>query len=149
MAGARVQLHAGTRAGRAGDVDLHGRRLRLPEGVALDLGGIAKGWAVDRAALAATSAGLPWALIDAGGDLRLAGEAPPNGLEIEVEDPEAPDTDIGRIVLRDGALATSSVTRRSWGAGRHHLIDPATGVPSAGPVLQATVWSPTCTEAEI
>ena len=149
VAGARLQLRTDTRAGRAGDVELHGRRLRLPENVALDLGGIAKGWTVDRGALAATSAGLPWALIDAGGDLRLIGEVPPNGLEIEVEDPEAPDSDIGRIVLREGALATSSVTRRSWGVGSHHLIDPATCAPSAGPVLQATVWAPTCAEAEI
>ena len=149
VAGARAELHPGRPARGAGDVRLDGRRLRLPDGVALDLGGVAKGWTVDRAALAAVDAGLPWALIEAGGDLRLIGEPPRAGLEIAVEDPECSDTEIGRIVLRDGGLATSSVTRRAWGPGLHHLIDPATGAPSTGPVLQATVWAPTCADAEI
>ena len=149
LAGARVALHGGTPAGRGGDVLLEGDRLRLPEGVGLDLGGVAKGWTADRAADAALAAGLPWALVDAGGDLRLSGETPPGGLEIAVEDPEDTSTDIGRIVLLEGALATSSVTRRAWGPDRHHLLDPATGAPSVGPVLQATVWAPTCAEAEI
>lgn len=149
VAGARAELHAGTPARGAGDVRLDGRRLRLPDGVALDLGGVAKGWTVDLAARAAVAAGLPWALIEAGGDLRLDGEPPVGGLEIAVEDPESSDADVGRIVVRDGALATSSVTRRAWGPGRHHLIDPATGAPSIGPVLQATVWASTCADAEI
>lgn len=148
VAGARMALHPGRPARRAGDVRLDGRRLRLPEGIGLDLGGLAKGWTVDRAARAAVDTGLPWALIDAGGDLRLMGAAPPSGVEIAVDDPES-DDEAGRIVLRDGALATSSVNRRSWGPGLHHLIDPATGAPSTGPVLQATVWAPTCTDAEI
>ena len=149
LAGARAELHAGRAARGAGDVRLDGQRLRLPDGVALDLGGVAKGWTVDRAARAAVAAGLPWALIDAGGDLRLEGEAPIGGIEIAVEDPESSDTDVGRISLRDGALATSSVTRRAWGPDRHHLIDPGTGAPSIGPVLQATVWARTCADAEI
>ncbi|HZD17900.1 MAG TPA: FAD:protein FMN transferase, partial [Actinomycetota bacterium] len=55
----------------------------------------------------------------------------------------------GRLRLASGAVATSSITRRAWGPGLHHLIDPATGRPSDGPVLQATVWAPTCAEAEI
>jgi thiamine biosynthesis lipoprotein len=149
VAGARAELHPGRPAGGAGGVRLDGRRLLLPAGTALDLGGVAKGWTVDRAALDAVAAGLPWALIDAGGDIRVAGEPPPGGIEIAVEDPEAVETDVGRIVLQDGALATSSVTRRGWGPGLHHLIDPATGAPATGPVLQATVWAPTCADAEI
>ena len=140
VAGARAELHPGRPAGGAGDVQLDGRRLLLPAGTALDLGGVAKGWTVDRAALDAVATGLPWALIDAGGEIRLAGEPPPRGVEIAVEDPEAVETDVGRIVLQDGALATSSVTRRRWGPGLHHLIDPETVAPATGPVLQATVW---------
>jgi thiamine biosynthesis lipoprotein len=148
LAGARDALQPVGPAGRAGEVELHGRRLRLPKGVGLDLGGIVKGWTVDRAVQAALSAGVPWNLVEAGGDLRMGGE-PPAGLEVAVDDPEAPDTEIGRVTISHGALATSCVTKRAWGSHSHHLIDPSTGSPAVGPVLQATVWAPTCAEAEI
>lgn len=149
LAGARAEFRPTRPAGRAGEVRLERCRLRLPEGAGLDLGGLAKGWTVDLAARAALEQGLPWVLINAGGDLLLAGVPPDGAVGVAVEDPEATDQDLGRIELRGGALATSSVTRRAWGPGLHHLIDPATGAPSAGPVVQATVWASTCTEAEI
>jgi len=149
LAGARDVLHPVAPAGRADEVELDARRLRLPAGVGLDLGGVVKGWTVDRAVDAALSAGSPWVLVVAGGDLRLEGSVPTGGLEIAVEDPQAPDTGIGRVTISDGALATSCVTKRAWGPDLHHLIDPSTGTPAAGPVLQSTVWAPTCAEAEV
>jgi thiamine biosynthesis lipoprotein len=102
---------------------------------------------VDRAAERALGAGLPWVLVDAGGDLRVAGEASP--LPVAVEDPHRPGHELLRLVLERGALATSSVARRSWGEGLHHVIDPRTGQPSAAATVQATAWAPTCAEAEI
>ena len=149
LAGARAALRPPRPCGRAGEVQLVGRRLWMPAGVGLDLGGIAKGWTVDVAAEAAVARGLAWALVNAGGDLRIAGTAPAGGIEVAVEDPETTEADAGRIVLDEGALATSSVTRRAWGDGLHHLIDPATARPAGGAVLQATVWAPTCAEAEV
>lgn len=149
LAGARDVLHPVAPAGRADEVELDGRRLRLPAGVGLDLGGVVKGWTVDRAVDAALLAGSPWVLVVAGGDLRLEGSVPTGGLEIAVEDPQAPDTEVGRVTISDGALATSCVTKRAWGPDLHHLIDPSTGTPAAGPVLQSTVWAPTCAEAEV
>jgi thiamine biosynthesis lipoprotein len=149
LAGAREVLRPAQPCGRWKDVELRGRRLRLPHGVGLDLGGLAKGWTVDLAAAAALREGLPWALVNAGGDLRVVGEPPEGGLEVGVEDPEDGSAELARLRLTHGALATSSVTRRAWGAGLHHLIDPATGLPTSGSVLQATVWAPTCAEAEI
>ena len=149
LAGARDALHPAAPAGRGGEVELDGRRLRLPDDVGLDLGGIVKGWTVDRAARAARSAGPAWVLVEAGGDLRVDGATPDGGLEIAVEDPQAADIEIGRVTLSDGALATSCVTKRAWGPDAHHLIDPSTGRPAVGPVIQATVWAPTCAEAEI
>ena len=149
LAGARDALRPVAPAGRAGEIELDGRRLRLPKGIGLDLGGIVKGWTVDRAVDAALSAGLPWILVEAGGDLRLEGAPPAEGLEIAVEDPLAPDNEIGRVTITDGALATSCVTKRAWGPYLHHVIDPSTGTPLVGPLLQATVWAPTCVEAEV
>jgi len=129
------------------NVELRGDRLRLPEGAELDFGGIAKGWTVDRAAEALR--GFLWAIIDAGGDLRLVGDVPDGGIDIGIEDPQAIGVEALRLRLEAGALATSSVTVRSWGTGAHHLIDPRTSLPALTGVLQATVWADTCTQAEV
>ena len=80
LAGARGALRPPRPCGRAGELELVGRRLRMPAGVGLDLGGVAKGWTVDVAAEAAAACGLPWALVNAGGDLRVAGSAPVGGM---------------------------------------------------------------------
>ena len=149
LAGARAALRPASPCGRWREIRLTGTSLRLPHGVGLDLGGIAKGWTVDLAAEAAIVVGLPWAIVNAGGDLRLAGTPPAGGIEVAVEDPEDVSAELLRLRLRSGALATSSVTRRAWGPGLHHLIDPATGLPSSGTALQATAWAPTCAEAEV
>lgn len=148
LAGARGALHPPRPCGRWRDVALERRVLRLPEGIGLDLGGIAKGWTVDLAAEAALEAGLPWAVVNAGGDLRMVG-SPAAGIDVRIEDPEDPDDEVLRLVLSGGAIATSSVTRRAWGPGLHHLIDPSTGAPASTGILQATVWAPTCAEAEV
>jgi thiamine biosynthesis lipoprotein len=147
LAGARGALHPPDPCGRWGAVQLDGLRLRMPEGVGLDFGGIAKGWTVDLAAQAAVRSGLPWALVNAGGDLRIAGRAP--DLAVAVEDPGHTQSECARLHLSSGALATSSIMARAWGDGLHHLIDPRTGRPADGDVVQATVWAPSCAEAEV
>ena len=147
LAGARGALFPAAPCGRWREIQLDGRLLRLPPGVHLDVGGIAKGWAADRAAEDALAAGLPWVLVNAGGDLRIAGDAPRQ--EIAIEDPEDPSHEILRLGLWSGGLATSSVVKRAWGAGRHHVIDPRTGAPACTELLQATAWAPTATEAEV
>ena len=133
--------------GRWREIEVGEDRVRFPEGVGIDLGGLVKGWTADLAAEAAVEGRLPWAIVNAGGDLRLAGEAPP--AEVGIEDPDHRDEVLGVVRIDDGALATTSVTQRRWGPGLHHLIDPRVGLPAWTPVVQATVWSPTCAEAEI
>jgi thiamine biosynthesis lipoprotein len=149
LAGARGALHPAQPCGRFTELELETDRLRMPQGVALDFGGVAKGWTVDLAAEAALSAGLPWVIVNAGGDLRLDGDVPSTGVEVGVEDPQDRATDLLRVSISEGALATSSTLVRSWGPGLHHLIDPRTGAPVDGDVLQATVWAETCAEAEV
>jgi thiamine biosynthesis lipoprotein len=149
LARARAALHPARPCGRWRDVRLDEGVLRLPEGVGLDLGGVAKGWTVDLAAAEALDMGLGWVVVNAGGDLRLTGHPPTGVMDVGIEDPESPDVEMLRIGLSHGALATSSITRRAWGPNLHHLIDPLTGAPAATGVLQATAWAPTCAEAEI
>jgi thiamine biosynthesis lipoprotein len=106
-----------------------------------------KGWTADLAAEAAVAAGLPWAIVNAGGDLRIAGDAPSQ--EIGIEDPDDRLAIICLVRIDGGAIATTSVSLRRWGQGLHHVIDPHIGLPASTPVTQATVWAPTCAEAEI
>ena len=147
LAGARGRLHPTRPCGRWHDVVLEDDLLRLPPDVGLDLGGLVKGWTADRAATRAVAAGLRWVLVNAGGDLRIAGDAP--RIAVAVEDPDDSARGLGRLTVREGAVATSSTRSRSWGDGLHHLIDPRTGSPSATDLVQVTVTAPTCAEAEI
>lgn len=147
LAGARGVLHPTSPCGRWRDVVLKDDLLRLPAGVGLDLGGLVKGWAADAAAVRAVDAGLPWVLVNAGGDLRIAGDAP--RIDIAVEDPDDPQNELGRLSVREGGVATSSTRSRSWGDGLHHVIDPRTGSPSTTDLVQVTVTAPTCAEAEV
>ncbi len=130
-------------------LDLRRQTIRLPSGIGLDLGGIAKGMAVDATAAMLTDAGVNCAAVDAGGDLAVVGIPP--GYEswpIEVETPGQPHV----VSLRRGALATSGVGRRLWqqnGLPRHHLIDPRTGLPVDNNVWSASVATASCREAEI
>jgi thiamine biosynthesis lipoprotein len=129
-------------------VEIRSGEVRVPEGTGLDFGGVAKGWTVDRAAVAAKRL-LPWALVNAGGDLRLVGRPPRGWLDVGLEDPLEDGAEAARIRIESGAVATSSVTARVWGPGLHQVIDPRTSLPAATEILQATMWAETCAEAEI
>ena len=142
-----LMMKNATACGAWSDVKVDGDRVRVPAGAALDFGGIAKGWTVDRAS--ELLGDLPWAIVDAGGDLRVVGDTPDDGLEVAIEDPEDAGLEVIRLRLSDGALATSSVTVRSWGLGLHQVIDPRTSLPAQTGVLQATVWAPACADAEV
>jgi FAD:protein FMN transferase len=149
IAGARGALHPPEPCHRWRDIDLQDDLLHMPDGVGLDFGGVAKGWTVDLAAHAAAGQGLPWAIVNAGGDLRAVGYGPPSGFDVALEDPDDRTHEMLRVRLTGGALATSSVRVRSWGLGLHHLIDPRSGRPASTGVVQATVWAETCAEAEV
>jgi thiamine biosynthesis lipoprotein len=131
-------------------LDPRRRTVSLPAGVRLDLGGIGKGWAADRAAEMLRSSGP--GLVNAGGDLRAWGDEPDghagDGWLVAVDDPIRPGADVVWLKAQDRAVATSTVTGRRW-AGGHHLIDPRTGRPADTDLLSVTVLGPTTTEAEV
>lgn len=134
-------------AGIAVDVDTG--RVRLPAGVRIDPGGIGKGLAADLVATMLVANGASGALVNIGGDVRVAGTAPSGGWRIDVDLPTVTDTG---LVLRSGGVATSGTHRRQWvrdGQRSHHLIDPRTGVPSASPFMAATVVAGTAWHAEV
>ena len=133
---------AGAPQACGGDVRVERRRIELDDGVHLDLGGIGKGYAVDRAAEILATAGP--CLVNAGGDIAVRGGAWP----IAVETSEGSLT----LELSSGALATSGRDRRRWRRGGrelHHLIDPGTGAPADGDLVRATVVAPDAVTAEV
>lgn len=130
-------------------VDAEQRVIRKQDHVRIDLGGVAKGWTVDRAVELIGSLGSGY--VNAGGDLRVFGERelPWN---IGVEDPHAPERDLAVLGMKWGAVATSSTWKRRWTRGgkwMHHLMDPATGRPSATSLVSATVTAPIAAQADV
>jgi len=117
-------------------------RIRLQRAVCLDLGGIAKGFAVDRAVDALVHGGVREAVVNAGGDLRVLGDAPQ---PIHVRQPSAPQQLVYLGSLADGAMATSAPYFAGGQSGA--LVDPF-----AGSVLNTsashTVLAPTCAVAD-
>ena len=132
-------------------VDPDGRIL-APAGTVIDLGQAAKALLADRAAAAAADACGHGALVSVGGDLATCGEPPAAGWQVHVTDDHraGPDSPGQRIVLRTGALATSSTTVRRWAGAAgdcHHIIDPATGAPSDSPWRTVSVAAASCVDA--
>ncbi|HEY7094222.1 MAG TPA: FAD:protein FMN transferase [Ktedonobacterales bacterium] len=147
------------------------RRIRLPVGAGLDLGGIVKGWAAD-VALERFFSGLENVLINASGDMRARGGAQPSELwAVGIGDPHAPSDgedearNVTVVTLGQGGTATSGATERWWYAdsvAQHHVIDPRIGAPAriwlntgepapegADLIATATAFAPTAAHAEV
>jgi len=127
-------------------------RVVAPPGTVIDLGQAAKALIADRAAAAAAAACGHGALVAVGGDLACAGQAPASGWQVHVTDDHraGPASPGQRIVLRTGALATSSTTVRRWAGAEgdaHHIIDPGTGAPSDSPWRTVSVAAASCVDA--
>jgi thiamine biosynthesis lipoprotein len=124
--------------------------LTLPPGMEIDLGGIGKEYAVDRAVLEVQANSQTPCLVNFGGDLAVTG--PPNSrpawtVGIEATVPGAAEK---LIELRSGALATSGDARRFLmkdGIRYSHVLDPRTGWPVTGAASSITVAANRCTQA--
>jgi FAD:protein FMN transferase len=146
-----AQTPAGWRAGAAFEVDDVRDSARVERGAAVDLGGIGKGYAAQRALAAMREAwpALGGAIVDLGGDLALWGSPPqPGPWRIGIDDPRGGTA--GVLVVDGGGIATSGRDVRRFGPQRsqHHLIDPATGEPAAPGPLAVTVVAASAAEAE-
>jgi thiamine biosynthesis lipoprotein len=116
---------------------LPGRRVRLRRPLAIDLGGIAKGFAVDEAVAAIACSGADAACVNAGGDLRVFGD---RAWPVALRTPDGFD----RLpALRNAALATSADTFAPCAS----IVDPATGRLRANP-RSVSILAPTCMDAD-
>ncbi len=128
------------------------RRIWMPEDMEIDLGGIAKGWIAEQAAkilIQDTSA----CAVNTGGDMVMRGlPVGQKAWEIALEDPRDPEQNLAVLSVKPGAVATSSVVKRSWlqgGRKVHHLIDPRSGAPADTGWLSVTVYAPQAATAEV
>jgi len=121
---------------------LDGQSLTLPADMQLDFGGIAKGWAGDRAAQLLRGSGVTSAILRLGGNIHTIGTKPDGSLwNIGIEDPDTGGT-LGTLSVADLAVITSGSYQRfftSNGQTYHHIIDPATGYPATSGLTSVTV----------
>lgn len=122
--------------------------LVMPGGTLLDLGASAKAHAADTIA-ADLAARLPGGfLVNLGGDIAVAGEAPETGWQVGIE---LADHRVPQVVSTRGAgLATSSTRHRRWSCAdgeRHHIVDPRTGATAPAEWAQVTCVAATACAA--
>ena len=122
------------------------------DGVELDLGGLAKGYAVDRAAEILRRSGVTSALITSGTSSIGAVGAPPNqaAWRVEISDPLERSRQVGTLELKDQSVSTSGCGEKNFELGGKtycHIMDPRTGRPIEE-VVSATVVTPRGVDAE-
>ena len=116
----------------------------LAPGVRINLGGIGKGYAVERAVSLLRSRGIRHGIVTAGGDSRLLGDRLGQPFMVGIRDPRNDDKVALTIPLEDEAISTSGDYERYFeedGQRYHHIIEPATGLPAGG-VRSATIVGP-------
>jgi thiamine biosynthesis lipoprotein len=118
-------------------VDAETGSITLPEpGMSLDLGGIAKGYALDRVREVLQRSGACAALVNAGGDILVVGEKEPGKpWRIGVQDPRNNRGMVAVASLKDKIIVTSGDYQRFFiknGRRYHHILDPQTGYPTEG-----------------
>jgi thiamine biosynthesis lipoprotein len=120
--------------------------------VRIGLGGIAKGYAVDRASRVLRDGGLPSFYVQAGGDLFTQGQkADGSPWMAGIRDPRGPDGDYFAVMpVTDHAFSTAGDYERAYlvgGKRYHHIIDPHTGYPATAS-RSVTIWAPTALLAD-
>ncbi len=135
------------------EIDANASTVRLPSGCGFDPGGLGKGFAADLVAEELRALGAEGVCVNVGGDVRVAGVAPHGDVWIIAVRDRADDEPVAHLAVADGAVATTSRSRRRWrgpdGQVHHHLVDPATGSSAVTRVVHATAVASEGWRAEI
>ncbi len=132
-------------------VKLNGNTLTLPDGVLLDFGAIAKGYAVDEAYKVLSNAGLKKSLVDGGGDIYAGESIDPMGWKIAVKVKNENQWNDSVVYVKNKGIATSGDQYKyiedNDGNRYAHIINPKTGYGVKGPLL-TTVIAENATHAD-
>ena len=125
------------------NVHLDGKNVTLNNGVQIDLGSCAKGYASEMAAKMLRESGVEWAVLSLGGNVVTVGSKPNSvPFRIGIADPFHPDNTIGILEVGECAVVTSGTYQRyfiSDGKTYHHILDARTGRPSESGLVSITV----------
>lgn len=132
-------------------IKLSGRVVQIPDGMQIDLGGIAKGYIADRIAEELRYCGVESALINLGGNIVTIGHKPEGspwkvGLQLPFPDRSLRDKYWSVMTCTNESVVTSGSYERGFmkdGQWYHHILDPRTGMPVNNGVLSVTVCAPT------
>lgn len=124
-------------------VQIENHTLALPEGMQLDLGAVAKGYAGDEIANILKNSGVTSAIVNLGGNVQTIGTRPDGSMwRVGLKAPDA-DSHIGILEVSDCAVITSGSYQKYFtgedGKQYHHIIDPATGRPAESGLVSVTV----------
>lgn len=142
-------LFSALEVGRSGGRDVV---LFREEDVAVDLGGIGKGYGVDRAVAVLRDWGIQDALVNLGGDLYAMGTSEDGDpWKVGIQSPDDPSGIVSTLSMENRAVATSGDYQRYFDHGGrryHHLLDPRTGEPSRTAYRSVTVAAENCMAAD-
>ncbi len=124
------------------------------EGMAIDLGGIGKGYTLDRVVSLLQERGVPAGAVISGTSSIVLWGSPPEGnaWRIQVTHPEKPDAAVRILEVEPGSISTSGAYRDRFvheGIEYGHILDPRTGKPVERPIESVTVWTPEAVQGDI
>ncbi len=124
-------------------IELADGKVKIPEGMRLDLGAAAKGWAAGKLKEAIAACGVESAILSLGGNVTTLGKKPDGTpFTVAIRDPNDPDAFIDSVQVADLAVVTSGGYMRYFeqdGVRYHHILDPETGRPAESGLVSVTV----------
>lgn len=136
----------------ASDIEVSGCVVSVPEGMKLDLGGIAKGYIADKLEQFYRAKGVTSALLNLGGNIWCIGNPPDrDNFRIGIKKPFTDDETIKTVEVRDKCVVTSGVYERCFTDNDvlyHHVLDPSTGYPRETDLYSVTIIGKDSMEAD-
>ncbi|HOP10666.1 MAG TPA: FAD:protein FMN transferase [Oscillospiraceae bacterium] len=124
-------------------IELADGKVKIPEGMQLDLGAVAKGFVAGKLKELLTEYGIESAILSLGGNVTTLGEKPDGSqFVVAIRDPNDPDAYLDTVNVSDTAVVTSGSYMRYFdvdGVRYHHIIDPETGKPADSGLVSVTV----------
>ena len=133
-------------------IEIKGTQVRLPKGMGIDLGAIAKGYAADKVKDLYEKAGVS-GILSLGGNVLTIGQKP-NGqaFTVAIQDPKNANQTLGVLTLNGGQAAVTSGDYQRYfeqnGVRYHHILDPKTAAPAASDLTSVTVIADSAAKAD-